>query len=78
MNKKQHIYIVYNIFKRKNAQSIDNIAFTNKDSAVEYCKSKMNIEELEQRTKMLDKNLINWYEFLTKNYIYYIKVVDLI
>ena len=48
------------------------------EDAVKYCQDKMNIEELEHRQKMLNRKLINWYEFFTKNYIYYIKVVDLI
>ena len=76
--KKEKIYIIYNIFKKTNTISIDNISFRDMEKAIEYCESKMNSEELEHRQKMLNRKLINWFEFFTKNYIYYIKEIDLI
>ena len=76
--KKEKIYVIYNIFKKTNTISIDNISFRDMEKAIEYCESKMNSEELEHRQKMLNRKLINWFEFFTKNYIYYIKEIDLI
>lgn len=75
---KEKIYIIYNIFRTTDEVSIDNISFRDMEKAIEYCESKMNSEELKHRQNMLNRNLINWFEFFTKNYIYYIKEIDLI
>lgn len=71
------IYVIYNIFKMTDNISIDNVAFNTKEEAVKYIEEKLNKEELEHNRKMQKRNLRNWYEFFSKNYIYYIKVVTL-
>lgn len=47
------------------------------EQAIEFCKSKLNKEELEIHEKQLKRGLINWYEFDSKDYYYEIKVLSL-
>jgi hypothetical protein len=77
---KEKIYVVKNIFKRLATEGwhIDNISFRDMDKAIAYCESKMTEEEKAMREKALRRKLINWYEFFTKDYIYEIKVIDLV
>lgn len=76
--KKEDIYIIKNCFLKTGEWNTDNIAFRDMDKAIEYCESKLNSEELEEHNKQLRRNLISWYEFSSKNYLYEIKVVNLV
>lgn len=77
---KKEIFVIYNSFIGDTTliSNVDNIAFTDKEKAIEYIESKLSKEEIEKNRKAKERNLQNWYEFFSKNYIYYIKVVDLI
>lgn len=75
---KKQIFVIYNTFKKTETITIDNVAFKEKEKAIEYIESKLNAEELEHNRKMQNRNLRNWYEFFSKDYIYEIKVIDLI
>ena len=77
---KNEIFIV--ITKNKNLQDFTSVnvsqeCYSNKEEAINFCKSRMNAEELEKYQKALDRGLISWFEFDTKNYVYYIKVLSL-
>ena len=75
---KKDIFLIYNIFLKTGTQTIDNVSFTNKDKAIEYIESKLTKEEILKTRNAKNRNLISWYEFLSKDYNYYIKVVSLI
>lgn len=76
--KKEKIYIVKVFFKSLKEWGVDNISFKDMDKAIEYCNSKLTEEEQLKRENQLKRNLISWYEFYSKNYIYEIKEIDLV
>lgn len=77
---KKEIYVIYNKSKNDNSliSGVDNIAFKEKEKAIEYIEGKLNAEEIEKNRKAKERNLQSWFEFFSKDYIYYIKVVDLV
>lgn len=77
---KKEIFVIYNSFIGENTliSNVDNIAFTDKEKAIEYIEKKLNAEEIEKNRKAKERNLQSWFEFFSKDYIYYIKVVDLV
>ena len=47
------------------------------EKAIEFCRGRLNKEELEKHDKLIKKNMIQWYEFDSKDYVYEIKVLSL-
>ena len=75
---KEEIYVIYDYFKETGDYGLDNVAFRDKDKAIEYIESKLNKEEIEKNRNAKKRNIQKWYEFFSKRVIYYIKVVDLV
>lgn len=77
--KNQEICVIYNTFKRGNQliSKIDNVAFKDVDKAIEYIESKLTEEEILKNRKAKNRNLQDWFEFSSKDYIYYIKIITL-
>lgn len=71
------IYNIYCYFYKTKDFALDNIAFKDKDKAIKYIESKLTKEEIEKNRKAKDRNLMCWYEFVSKDICYNIKVVNL-
>lgn len=70
------VYIVTSRFTKREdwtAITIDSRAFYSRYEATLYCQSKLNEEELAHQLKMQKRNLRNWYEFYSKDYVYEIE-----
>ena len=48
------------------------------DKAIEYCQSKLTEEENRKTEDLKKRNIISWYEFIGRGYLYEIKEIDLI
>lgn len=73
---KNKCYVITSRFTKLDywtAVAVDSRVFYSRDEAIMYCQDKLNKEELERNLKMQKRNLINWYEFQSKNYVYEIK-----
>ena len=73
------IYIVISRFKKIEDWTNTNIsqeAYKTLEEAIDFCKSKMNNEEIERHDFLLKHNYINNFYFDTKNYIYTIKELN--
>lgn len=78
--RKKEVYIV--ICRNKNFEDwtcidVSQECYSNKEQAINFCKSRMNKEEVERYEKTLARGLISWYEFDTRKYEYRIKVLEL-
>lgn len=76
--KKEKIYVIYNYFYRTEDTALSSLAFKDKEKAIEYVESKLTKEEIEYNKKAKNRQLMCWYEFVSKNICYNIKEVDLI
>lgn len=56
---------------------ISQECYEDKEKAIDFCKSRLNKEELENHEKQLKRNLISWYEFEGAKCRYEIKVLSL-
>lgn len=74
-----NIYCIYNVYNGISNEytKVDNIAFKDIEKAKEYCLSKLTEKEKEYCLKAQARNLLYWYEYPSKSYNYYIKVVTL-
>lgn len=76
--KKEKIYVIYNYFYRTEDTALSSLAFKDREKAIEYVESKLTKEEIEYNKKAKNRQLMCWYEFVSKNICYNIKEVDLI
>ena len=76
--KKEKIYVIYNYFYRTEDTALSSLAFKDREKAIEYVESKLTKEEIEYNKKAKNRQLMYWYEFVSKNICYNIKEVDLI
>lgn len=73
------IYII--IIRNKHNMDFTSIAissecYTKMKDAINFCKSKLTKQELALHQKQIDRGLIHWFEFDSKDYEYRIKVLD--
>lgn len=76
----KEVYIVISRFKGNNdftSVGVSQECYTDMEKAIDFCKSRLNTKELEQREKAVKRNLVNWYEYDTKDYHYEIKVLSI-
>lgn len=74
------IYIVVsrnNRIKDFTSVGVSQECYKTKEQAIKFCKSRLNKEELEEDTKMKNRNLKNWYEFDSRTCHYEIKILNL-
>lgn len=75
--KVKEIYIVEVIYRSNGNTTVSQECYDTQEKAIEFCKSRLNKEELELTEKAQKRGLANWYEFFGKNYDYKIKVLSL-
>ena len=74
------VYLVITRCKRIKewtAIGINQGCYKTKEQAIEFCKSRLNEEEVERYEKAYRRGLVSWYEFDSKDYEYRIKVLNL-
>ena len=76
--KKEKIYVIYNYFYRTEDTALSSLAFKDREKAIEYVESKLTKEEIEYNKTAKNRQLMCWYEFVSKNICYNIKEVDLV
>lgn len=73
------IYIVISRFKKNDyfdSVGVSQECYIDMEKAIEFCESRLNAEELQKNRELKKRNLINWFEFDSKNYSYEIKVLN--
>lgn len=50
--------------------------FKTNGSAMKFCESRLTKEEVERHYKLLQRNMISWYEYSSKDYNYEIKELE--
>ena len=76
--KKEKIYVIYDYFYKTEDTAIDSLAFKDKEKAIEYIENKLTQEEIEYNKKAKNRELMCWFEFVSKDICYHIKEVDLV
>ncbi len=74
--KRKEIYVIESVFNKGQdwtSVGISTECYTDLEKAVDFCKSRMNKEELERYENAVNRGLQNRFEFFTKDYTYYIK-----
>lgn len=75
------VYAVISRFKKMEdftTVGVSSECYDTLDKAIEYCRSKLNEEELERHEKQVKRNLINEWEYDTENYEYTIKELKVV
>ena len=71
------IYIVKVYYQNLKEWGISSECYITKENAIEFIENKLTKTEIENNKKLKKRGLIAWYEFVAKNEIYEIKVLDL-
>lgn len=56
--------------------AINQKYFETNGSAMKFCESRLTKEEVEKHYKLLQRNMISWYEYSSKDYNYEIKELE--
>lgn len=75
------IYIVMSRFKQLTdftSVRVSQECYETEEQAIEFCKSRLNKEELEKHERLLKKRMINKYEFDSKDYEYKIEILKVV
>ena len=75
--KVKEIYVVEVFYKSNGSTAISQECYDTQEKAIEFCKSRLNKEELELTEKAQKRGLARWFEFFGKDYSYEIKVLSL-
>lgn len=75
--KVKEIYVVEVFYKSNGSTAISQECYDDKEKAIEFCKSRLNKEELELTEKAQKRGFASWFEFFGKDYSYEIKVLSL-
>lgn len=73
------VYIVISRFKKRTdftTIGVSSECYSTMEKAIEFCRSRLDNEELEEHDAQLKRKLINWYEFDSKDYKYEIKILN--
>lgn len=57
--------------------NVSSTSYKTKEQAVKFCESRLTEEEKLKNKNAKKRNLQNWYEFFSKDYIYEIKILNL-
>lgn len=75
--KVKEIYVVEVVFRKNGEIKVNQECYDDKEKAIEFCKSRLNKEELELTEKAQKRGFASWFEFFGKDYDYKIKVLSL-
>ncbi len=79
--KSKEIYVIESVFNKVQnwtSVGISSECYTDLEKAVDFCKNRMNKEELEKYEKGVNRGLQNRFEIFTKDYTYYIKFLKVV
>ena len=58
--------------------NVSSTCYKEMEDAIEFCESRLTEEEKLKNRNAKKRNLQNWYEFFSKDYIYEIKILNLV
>ena len=59
--KVKEIYIVEVIYRSNGSTTVSQECYDTQEKAIEFCKSRLNEEELEMHEKAYRRGLVSWY-----------------